>query len=247
MRKSYCENFSTINPPSKALRNLGYTWRKIWLGNLPTKLNPVITSPFIPATIEARTSFKRKVKFGELYNSLLHAHRAIVPFWRNRRTGPVDERFLERLQLAVTAVNECAVCSYVHSKMALEMGLDETEIEQYLTGNSKEPRPGEAHGLVFAEHYADTRGRPSRMAYNAFVNAYGDAKAKIILSAIQLMLAGNMVGLPMSAWRARRRGKPYTDSSRTYEWGMLAAFALAVPVTFVHAWALAWRPNVQWG
>ena len=205
------------------------------------------TSPLIPALIEARTSFKRKVTFAELCDSLLLAHRAIVPFLRHRKTKLVDVQFVERLQLAVTAVSECAVCSYVHSKMALEMGLDETEIEQYLTGNNDEPRPGEAHGLVFAEHYADTRGRPSRAAYDAFVGAYGIKKAKIILSAIQLMLAGNMVGLPMSARRARRHGKPYTASSPAYEWGMLAAFVLAVPVTFVHAWVLAWRPNVRWG
>ena len=190
---------------------------------------------FIPEAIAARTSFTRKVTPGELYRSLVFAMPALVVFARNRRSQIVPSAFLERVQLAVTAVSACAVCSYVHSRMALEMGLSEDEITGYLTGDVEDPDPAEAKALLFAEHFAETRGEPSAAAYAAFIEAYGPEKSRILLAAMQLMLAGNLIGLPLSARRARRNGAPYTDSSVAYEWGMVLGFWFMVPLAALHA------------
>lgn len=202
---------------------------------------------FIPDAIAARTSFTRKVTPAELYTSLVFAFPAAVAFARNRRKPTVPHAFLERVQLAVTAVSACAVCSYVHSRMALEMGLSEDEITGYLTGSIDDPDPAEAKALLFAEHFAETRGEPSAAAYKAFVDAYGPAQSRILLAAMQLMLAGNLIGLPLSARRARRNGAPYTDSSVGYEWGMVLGFWAMLPLALGHALVrgLLQRPAVR--
>ena len=160
-------------------------------------------SAFIPQAIAERTAFGRKVTAAQLYDSLLFAIPAAREFARNRRTGKVDAAFIERVQLAVTAVSACVVCSYVHSRMALELGLSEGEITGYLTGTVADPQPEEARALLFAEHFAETRGRPTRAAFEAFEAAYGAEAARALLAAMQVMLAGNMIGLPLSARRAR--------------------------------------------
>ena len=188
----------------------------------------------IPDSIELRTTFTRKVTVSQLYNSILYAARSFVPFARNKKSQLVDDHFLEHLQLAVTEVSACAVCSYAHTQMALKMGMSNAEINSFLTGDPAYQKTDEAKAMAFAQHYAETRGLPEKETFQAVIDEYGQEKARIILAAIQLMLAGNMIGLPMSAYRARRKGKPYSDSSPGYEWGMMLLSALFLPVGFVH-------------
>ncbi|WP_085558880.1 carboxymuconolactone decarboxylase family protein [Carnobacterium iners] len=40
--------------------------------------------------------------------------------------------FMERIMLAVTQVNGCSVCSYTHTKMALEVGMKSEKIKNIL-------------------------------------------------------------------------------------------------------------------
>ena len=41
---------------------------------------------------------------------------------------------MERIMLGVTQVNGCLLCSYAHTKMALELGMKEKQIEELLDG-----------------------------------------------------------------------------------------------------------------
>ena len=82
--------------------------------------------------------------------------------------------------------------------------------------------------------------------YEAIVKEYGKEEVRIILAAIQLMLMGNMIGLPMSALRARKKGKPYSDSSLLYEYGMIIAVIFIIPIALVVSF-VKWifgRPNI---
>src|SRR5690554_6020440 len=76
----------------------------------------------IPETISARTEFKRKFTFGQMYLSFVYAIEAFSILGKNKKSELIHPDFLERLQLAVTEVNGCAACSYQHTKMALNMG-----------------------------------------------------------------------------------------------------------------------------
>ena len=92
----------------------------------------------------------------------------------------------------------------------------------------------EAKAIVFAQHFADSRGLPKADAYEVIKQEYGDEKAHIILSAAQVMLVGNIYGIPMSAFQSRLKGNPYKDSSLLYELGMQVFGILLLPIALLH-------------
>ncbi|MCC7318209.1 MAG: carboxymuconolactone decarboxylase family protein [Bacteroidales bacterium] len=181
-----------------------------------------------------RDEFKRKFSFWELFRSFVFAPRAMRKLIGNKKSKLVDLHFVERLQLAVTEVNGCAACSYQHTQMALKQGMSNEEISSFLSGAGDYTKPEEAKAIMFAQHFADSRGFPKKYAYNAIVEEYGEKEARIILSAAQTMIAGNMFGIPFSALLSRFQGKPYKDSSLFYELGMEIGGIIALPIAIVH-------------
>ena len=181
-----------------------------------------------------RNEFKRKFSLWELYRSFVFAPRAMSKLIRNNKTKLVDRHFVERLQLAVTEVNGCAACSYQHTQMALKQGMSNEEISSFLSGGNNFTKPEEAKAIMFAQHFADSRGFPKKYAYDSIIKEYGKKEASSILSASQLMIAGNMYGLPFSAFLSRLQGKPYKDSTLFYELGMLIFGILCLPIAIIH-------------
>lgn len=151
--------------------------------------------------------------------------------------------------LAVTEVNGCAACSWAHTRMALSQGMSAEEISSFLSGGEQYIKPAEAKGILFAQHFADARGLPQQDAYQAVEKEYGPAKAKLILAAAQVMLVGNMYGIPLSAFYSRLRGRPYNDSTLIYELYLLIAGIVIIPFAVLHSlgrWLLG-LPNVRFG
>ncbi|MDY0393096.1 MAG: carboxymuconolactone decarboxylase family protein [Candidatus Bipolaricaulis sp.] len=192
-----------------------------------------------------RNEFKRRFSLWELYRSFVFAPRAASKLIGNSKSKLVDMHFVERLQLAVTEVNGCAACSYQHTQMALKQGMSNDEITSFLSGGADFMKPEEAKAIVFAQHFADSKGFPKKYAYQAIVTEYGKKEARIILSACQVMIAGNMYGIPFSAFLSRLHGKPYKDSSLFYELGMLIVGILCLPFAIIHGFlrALIGLPN----
>lgn len=118
--------------------------------------------------------------------------------------------------------------------MALRQGMSEEEISSFLSGGDQFIKAEEAKAILFAQHFADSRGYPKKYAYDSIAKDYGNKEADIMLSAVQIMLAGNIYGIPYSAFQSRLKGKPYKESSLFYELGMLAAGILLLPIAFVH-------------
>lgn len=196
-------------------------------------------------SVSQRVEFKRKFSLWELYRSLVFATRAMPQLSKNRKSKLVDNHFVERLQLAVTEVNGCAACSYQHTQMALDQGMSNEEISSFLSGGDSFIKPEEAKAILFAQHFADSTGFPKKSAYDAIVEEYGENKAQIILSAVQVMIAGNMYGIPFSAFVSRLKGHTYKDSTLFYELGMLIVGILALPIAIINSLlrALIGLPN----
>lgn len=188
----------------------------------------------IPEVIASRSSYKHKFSLIELYRTWVLLPYAIRKFVNNRKSQKVSSQFLERLQLAVTEVNACPACSYAHTYMALKEGLSAEEINSFLVGDGKWVKPEEAKALMFAQHFAEQGGCPGKEALDALEAEYGQEKADIMISAVQLMLAGNIMGLPYSALQSRIKGKPYQNSSILYEITMQLAAFLLIPPAFIH-------------
>lgn len=184
--------------------------------------------------ISSRTKFKRRFSLWEMYRSFVFLPRAMNKMIGNNKSKLVDTDFIRRLQLAVTEVNGCPACSYQHTKMALQQGMSGEEISSFLSGGDQFIKPQEAKAIMFAQHFADSRGYPKKYAYDSIVKEYGEKEAHIILSAVQTMIAGNMYGIPYSAFQSRLKGKPYKDSSLFYELGMLVTGVLLLPIAIIH-------------
>lgn len=201
----------------------------------------------LPGSISSMIEFKRKFTLGELYRAFVFVPGALVKLIGNNKSKLIDKQFIERIQLAITEVNGCAACSYQHTKMALQQGMSNEEIASFLAGDGEYIRPEEAKAIIFAQHFADSKGVPGKDAYDSIVNEYGLKKALIILSASQLIMAGNVYGIPFSAFLSRLRGKAYIDSSLFYELGMESAGLIIMPIAILHGLLRIWLgfPNIR--
>lgn len=180
-----------------------------------------------------KIEFKRKFSVLEMYQAVVYLPKAIVMVIGNNRKKLVDQKFIERMNLAVTEVNGCAACSYAHTKMALHQGMSKEEITNLLRGGNDFIKPEEAKAIIFAQHYADSRAYPKQYAYDSIVNEYGEVKSEIIISAVQIIMVGNIYGIPFSALISRLRGASYKDSSLFYELAMLIVGLLLLPLALI--------------
>jgi len=173
----------------------------------------------------------------ESYRIYFKGLRTIKYMTRAKKSKDLSPEFTERIMMAVTEVNGCAICSYAHTKMALETGTSNEEIQNILSGVMDDIPPDETAGVMFAQHYADSRGEPSKEAWKYVVKIYGLSKAKGILGAIRMIMVGNIYGIPWSSFFNRFIGKPDKRSNILYEINMIITCILFTPIVIIHALA----------
>ncbi|MGB8930101.1 MAG: carboxymuconolactone decarboxylase family protein [Anaeromyxobacteraceae bacterium] len=186
----------------------------------------------------AHVLYKKMYSAGEFYAILRDGLRSVKHLLRGRRRGLISGDFVERIMLAVTEVNGCEICSYAHTKMALAQGMSEQEIAAMLSGSGEQVPEEQLVTVLFAQHYADTRGRPSQEAWRRLEERYGNETALGILGAVRAIMIGNAHGIPFSALRSRLKGKPIGKSSLPYEVGMVLSVVPFLPAAVLHAIAL---------
>jgi AhpD family alkylhydroperoxidase len=147
-----------------------------------------------------------------------------------RRVSPI---FAERIMLAVTAVNGCRYCSYAHTRMALRTGVPAEDIESIAEGELGRLPPEEAVALVFAQHYAETGGKPDAEAVQRLVDAYGPDAARDILANARMIQVANLIGNTVDALLSRLRGKPAAQSSVWQELGVILGAFVFIPWAMV--------------
>lgn len=187
-----------------------------------------------PKIVNQKIEHKRKFSLLEMYRAFVFVPKAVLNIIKNKKSKTLDPQFIERLQLAVTEVNGCAACSYQHTKMALQQGMSNEEISSFLSWENTFIKPEESKAIMFAQHFADSRWFPDKPAYEAIVKEYGQKKTDIIYSAIQIMIAGNIYGIPFSAFQSRLKKNPYKNSGLFYELGMLIAGIIILPFAIIH-------------
>ena len=136
----------------------------------------------------------------ETYRLLYEGLKTIDYMSVSKKNNELSLEFMERIMLAVTQVNACPLCSYAHTKMALEAGMSSEEIQNMLAGAIDDTPPDELAAVMFAQHYADTRGKPSKDSWERITEVYGPSKAKGILGAIRIIMLANMYGIPLGSF-----------------------------------------------
>lgn len=128
------------------------------------------------------------------------------------RSGRVDKAFAERIMLAVTHVNGCRYCDYFHVRQALEVGVDEAELQQMYAGEFDHLPPEQTGAIAFAQHFAEQQGKPHPYAWQRLQTFYGADTARDIMAYIRMITMGNLLGNSADALLFRLRGKPMPGS-----------------------------------
>ena len=177
-----------------------------------------------------QTSGKRLFSVWELYHIMTLAFRSIPLLKKAKAAGKMDKAFLERIMLAVTEVNGCAMCSYYHTKVALEEGFRAEEIRAMLGGYFADVPEEQLSGVLFAQHYADQRGKPARESWDRIVREYSETGAYGILAVTRMIMMGNAIGIPSGSFLLRFRGKADPRSNVLYELMMMLAMVVFIPL-----------------
>jgi len=106
----------------------------------------------------------------------------------------VSPTFRERLNLAATQVSQCRFCTFVHSKAALKEGVSREEIGRILSAEFGDCPEEEVPGLLYAQHWAENRGRPDDKARAKLAETYGEDTATDIDLILRAIRAGNYTG-----------------------------------------------------
>lgn len=110
----------------------------------------------------------------------------------------------EKVMLAVTSVNDCRLCSYVHTGLALAHGVDVDELQHLLDDGAFGNVAGrDAIAVLFAQHFADTGRRPSPAARAALVQGFNTYQRIEILAYIHAIYFANLSANTVEAWLAR--------------------------------------------
>jgi len=110
------------------------------------------------------------------------------------RGESLDSAFRERLMLTVTAVNGCRYCSYEHARQALVAGVSAGEIEALASGMFDDCPSAEVPALLYAQHWAETDGKPDPEAPKRLLELYGEEASQAIEIALGVIRMGNLGG-----------------------------------------------------
>ena len=137
---------------------------------------------------------KRLYTPGALLHDLLdlvaHLPDLLSAYWSRR----VSRSFAEKIMLAVTQVNGCRYCSYAHTRLALRSGVHPTEVVALLAADLGAFPAHESVALAFAQHYAQTGGKPQRDAILNLYRFYSPRTGRDIMSYIRIITVGNLAG-----------------------------------------------------
>jgi AhpD family alkylhydroperoxidase len=118
----------------------------------------------------------------------------------------------EKVMLAVTAVNDCRYCSYVHTGLALANGVDLDELRQLLDrATFGEVDERDAVAALFAQHFAETVRHPSPSARAALARQFNAYQRLEIMAYIHAIYLANLFGNSFDAWVERLSGRPVAD------------------------------------
>lgn len=114
-----------------------------------------------------------------------------------KKKNGMNFKFKERIMLAVTEVNGCTMCSYVHTKLATKAGLSSSDIKEILAGDLEGVPKEEALGVLFAKDYAFNKEKVDQTFYQKLVETYGKRRARSILGVTHVITMTNGMGVSL--------------------------------------------------
>jgi AhpD family alkylhydroperoxidase len=164
---------------------------------------------------------------GEFLHIIHLARKAFPTLKEAKKEKRFSKQMKERIMLAVTNVNGCALCSFVHSKIALKSGLSPSEIKGLLGGEKDQVSDEDLLAILFAEHFADSKEHPDKEVMHRLIGAYGEDKANLILASAIMISLTNTIGITLDLMKKRLLFKRDKRSSFLGELAILALIPYA--------------------
>lgn len=178
---------------------------------------------------------RRSYDVATFHRLVKDAAASLGAMWAAQKNDTVSKAFQERIMLAVTQVNDCRYCNYVHTKIALKAGVSREEIQDLLNGEMDNVPQEEAVALLFAEHYAESAGHYDPAAFQCVVDTYGGETSGQILAVIRTIMVGNVYGIMVEALKNRLSPKATApeDSTLGQELGIVLGIFLLIPEVLI--------------
>jgi AhpD family alkylhydroperoxidase len=159
--------------------------------------------------------------------------------WRALVKPATSRALREKVCIGVTSVNDCRWCTWLHTGIALQHGVNLNELQSLLgsdTFGAVDDR--EATAVLFAQHFAHTLGHPTPAARVALAKQFTPRERLEIMAWIHFIYFTNLAGNSADAWLARFRGWKVADGHPLSEAiaGLVAAPVLLVGWLFSHKW-----------
>jgi AhpD family alkylhydroperoxidase len=150
------------------------------------------------------------------------------------RAKRVTLAFAEKIRLVTSAVNQCVLCTRLHSELAQHVGIDSNEICALLNNDlhgGALADETELTALLYAQHYAESNCNPEPARTRQLQDYYGQKTAGDIVLVIRLINFFNPIGNTLEAFVSRIMGHKSSGSSLLFEiLVVLISVPIAVPV-----------------
>lgn len=124
----------------------------------------------------------------------------------------ISRKFRSEIMMSVTNVNGCKACSYFHTSELIKAGASEEELAKIKAASYEGLNDDETLALLFAEHYADNAGAYDQETFDKIKEYYGIDKAHGILTAIKVIMFGNIYGISLGNMWDRIRFKKVSNA-----------------------------------
>jgi AhpD family alkylhydroperoxidase len=152
----------------------------------------------------------RLFSFKEHVNNVFTAGRSFVQVrqLKRRNNSAMNKKLKERIMLAVSEVNGCSMCSYVHTKLALQVGIDNEEIKNIIKGDVEGIPEEDIPAVLFAKNFAFNHEVIDLALYNKIAELYGEDKANAIIHVCNIITMTCAMGINLKLLKNRILLKP---------------------------------------
>lgn len=140
---------------------------------------------------------KRKFSIFEYIPIVFKASYSFIMMRLLKRKKLIDKKFKERIMLAITEVNGCSLCSYMHTKLALKTGMTIEEIKQILAGELSDVPDEQVLAVLFAKDFAFNKEKIDKEFFNKLVSEYGYVKTNLIVYISNFITMTNAMGISL--------------------------------------------------
>jgi AhpD family alkylhydroperoxidase len=136
--------------------------------------------------------------------------RFAIAMGKLRKLGEIDRAnpiLAEKVMLAVVGVNNCECCSFNHTVIALERGISKGEIECLLSRDIGSLNDTEIPAILYAQHWADTKGKVQPATRERALAEYGEKKVVHIEALIRLSEFTSLCNNTVIFYKNTKKGK----------------------------------------